>query len=185
MTLSWPSHLLTLVEWEALPHDPSLRLELVEGVLALSPRPMPRHQKAGMRLGYRLDEQLPSELTACIDVEVAISLTPLTIRAPDVVVLGTDRFESNPPRFAGSDVVLAVEILSDGTRRVDRVLKFSEYADAGIPRYWIVDVDQPASLLAYTLVDGTYELSGEYTGTATLDVEGHPITIDLAGLIQR
>jgi hypothetical protein len=28
-------------------------------------------------------------------------------------------------------VLLAVEILSTGTRRIDRVLEFSEYADAG------------------------------------------------------
>lgn len=51
MTLSWPSHLLTLAEWEHLPEDEALRLELVEGVLVMSPRPHPWHQRAGMRLG--------------------------------------------------------------------------------------------------------------------------------------
>lgn len=37
MTLSWPTHLLTLEDWEALPEDSALRLELVEGVLAIVP----------------------------------------------------------------------------------------------------------------------------------------------------
>jgi Uma2 family endonuclease len=82
-------------------------------------------------------------------------------------------------------VLLAVEVLSDGTRRVDRVLKFSEYADAGIPQYWIADLGEPAGLLSYVLVDGDYELSGEHTGKADLDVSGHRVTVDPSALIPR
>jgi Uma2 family endonuclease len=110
---------------------------------------------------------------------------PLTIRAPDVIVTRSELIESDEPRCKPSDVLLAVEILSTGTRRVDRVLKFSEYAEAGIPQYWILDLDAPTSLLAYILVDANYELSGEHTGTATLDVAGHPVSVDLAALTRR
>lgn len=70
-------------------------------------------------------------------------------------------------------------------RRIDRVLKFSEYAEAGIPQYRIVDLDEPISLLAYVLVDGNYELSGEHTGKADLDVAGNRIEIDLPALTRR
>ncbi|MCA4995831.1 Uma2 family endonuclease [Tsukamurella tyrosinosolvens] len=42
---------------------------------------------------------------------------------------------------SAADVLLAVEVLSPGTRRVDLVMMRSEYADAGIPHYWIVDLD--------------------------------------------
>jgi Uma2 family endonuclease len=76
-------------------------------------------------------------------------------------------------------------VLSDGTRRVDRVLKFSEYAESGIPQYWIIDLGQPNSLTAYVLVDGDHELSGEHTGTVDLDVAGHRVTVDLAALTRR
>jgi Uma2 family endonuclease len=182
MTLSWPNHQLTLEEWEALPERHELRVELSEGMLVMTPMPMPWHQKAVMRLGYRLDEQLPAELTALAEVEVVLSADPLTIRVPDVMVTSTDGYERNPPRFPASDVLLAVEVLSDGTRRVDRVLKFSEYADAGIPQYWILDIGEPTTLLAYQLVDGDYELSAEHTGVAELQVAGHSITIDLPAL---
>ena len=185
MTLSWPNHLLTLEEWEALPEDSALRLELAEGVLVMSPQPFSWHQKAGMRLGYRLDEQLPSHLTALTDVEVVLAQRPLTIRVPDVVVTSTARYEVNPPRYPATDVVLAVEVLSDGTRRIDRVLKLSEYADAGIPHYWIVDLDPPTTLTAYLLVDGGYELAAETTGSVTLDVTGHAVTLDLDAHIRR
>ena len=138
-----------------------------------------------MRLGTLFDDQLPDHLTGLTDVEVLIALDPLTIRAPDVLVTHTDLFETNPPRYPAADVLLAVEILSTGTRRVDRVLKFVEYAEADIPQYWILDLDDPTSLLAYLLVDGNYELSGEHTGAATLDVGGHPVSIDLPALTRR
>jgi Uma2 family endonuclease len=180
--LSWPNHPLTLEEWEALPEDSAMRLELAEGMLVMCPAPSPRHQKARTRLGTLLDDQLPDTLTGLLDVEVLITLVPLTIRAPDVLVTRTALFETNPPRYPAADVFLAVEILSTGTRRVDRVLKFSEYAEAGIPQYWIVDLDDPTSLLAYVLVDGNYELSGEHTGTVALDGAGHPVSIDLPAL---
>jgi Uma2 family endonuclease len=185
MTLSWPNHPITLEEWEALPEDSVNKLEVAEGMLVMSPRPLSWHQKAGMRLGTLLDDQLPDTLTGLLDVEVLITLVPLTIRAPDVLVTRTALFETNPARYPAADVLLAVEILSTGTRRVDRVLKFSEYAEAGIPQYWIVDLDAPTSLLAYVLADGNYELSGEHTGTAALDVAGHPVSIDLPALTRR
>jgi Uma2 family endonuclease len=185
MTLSWPNHPITLEEWEALPEDSVNKLEVAEGMLVMSPRPLPRHQKAGTRLETRFDEQLPQDLTGLTDVEVVIAYDPLTIRAPDVIVTHSELVESDEPRCQAGDVLLAVEILSTGTRRVDRVLKFSEYAEAGIPQYWIVDLDEPASLLAYVLVNGNYELSGEHTGKAALDVAGHPVSIDLPALTRR
>jgi Uma2 family endonuclease len=185
MTLSWPNHPITLEEWEALPEDSVNKLEVAEGMLVMSPRPLIKHQLAGMRLGVLLGTQLPAELVGVTDTEVLLTLEPLTIRAPDVIVTRSTLVESDEPRCHASDVLLAVEILSTGTRRVDRVLKFSEYAEAGIPQYWIVDLDAPTSLLAYVLVDGNYELSGEHTGTAALDVSGHPVSIDLPALTRR
>lgn len=88
-------------------------------------------------------------------------------------------------RFAPTDLALAVEVLSDGTRKIDRILKLAEYAEAGIPQYWIVDIAEPATLLAYVLVDGVYELSAEVSGPASLDVAGHAVEIDLDALARR
>jgi hypothetical protein len=50
MTISWPNHPITLAEWEALPEDSVNKLEVAEGMLVMSPGPLMRHQKAGMRL---------------------------------------------------------------------------------------------------------------------------------------
>jgi Uma2 family endonuclease len=185
MTLTWPDHLLTLEEWTALPAEEGFRLELAEGLLVVSPRPYARHQFAGHSVTRDTNDQLPRALVALAEVEVIVADAPLTIRVPDVVVTPTTVYDTNPQRLAASDVLLAVEVLFDGTRRVDRVLKLSEYADAGIPQYWIIDLGEPTSLLAHVLVDGTYEPSGEHTGTAALDIAGHAIAIDLAALTRR
>lgn len=184
-TVPWPNHLLTLEEWEALPHHDGVRLELVEGVIAVSPQPYPWHQFACHNLARHANDQLDRSLITLGEVEIVVADPPLTIRIPDLVVTHTPRYEANPPRLAAADVLLAVEVLSDGTRRVDRVLKFSEYAEAGIPQYWIIDLGAPASLLSYVLVDGTYELSGEHTGAVILDVAGHQVAIDLPALTRR
>ncbi|RSD25843.1 Uma2 family endonuclease [Amycolatopsis eburnea] len=79
----------------------------------------------------------------------------------------------------------AVEVLSEGTRRTDQVTKFSEYAEAGIEHYWIVDLDSPVSLITYRLIDGDYENFGEFSGVAELDFAGTPLTIDLDALTTR
>jgi Uma2 family endonuclease len=65
------------------------------------------------------------------------------------------------------------------------VLKFAEYAEAGIPRYWMVDLTAPVSLVAYVHTGNSYEPDGEFTGTAKLTVADTLIQIDLDGLVAR
>lgn len=110
---------------------------------------------------------------------------PLTVRIPDIVVADSAVVDANPARLTGQDVRLAVEVLSAGTRRVDRVMKFAEYVEAGIQHYWIVDLDPPTSLRAFTLVDGVYEADGEFAGVQVLQVAGHPVRLDLTALTER
>jgi Uma2 family endonuclease len=184
-TVAWPDHLLTLAEWEAMPEDTTHRLELVEGVLLVTARPVSFHQRAMVRLTTELDRQFPKDLAAVADVEVVIDAGfPPTVRAPDVVVVPTAVYERNPPRFQAADVLLAVEIVSPGSGRTDRVMKFAEYADAGIAHYWIVDLDPPASLTGYLLVDGHYELMIESAGVVEV-ASPALIRIDLDALTRR
>jgi hypothetical protein len=116
MSLTSPNRQLTLEEWEALPAAEGVRLELVEGLVVMAPMPLSWHQKAGMRIGYRLDEQLPADLTALTEVDVVLVMEPATVRIPDVMVTRTSLYETNPSRYTATDVLLVVEILSDGTR---------------------------------------------------------------------
>jgi Uma2 family endonuclease len=181
----WPDHLLTLSEWETLPEDSFRHCELVKGTLVEEPRPAPLHQRAIARLTDHLDRQLPDELTALPEVEVIIDARhPKTIRVPDVVITSDERAQENPPRLDAADVLLAVEIISPGSGHTDRVAKLTEYDDAGIAHYWLIDLDEPATLTAYILVDGNYEIAAQVTGTASL-TEPAAIDIDMRALINR
>lgn len=73
------------------------------------------------------------------------------------------------------EVLVAVEIVSPGSRRTDYVVKRGEYADAGIPHYWIIDPQQPVSLLSCHLAGElgyreTTETGGSYVAAEPFDL---------------
>jgi Uma2 family endonuclease len=180
--VSWPDHLLSLAEWDALPEDTTRRYELAEGILRVSPRPISDHQWAVSRLGYQLHPQLPADLGELPEVEVVLfSDFPATVRVPDLVVVPTAVAKSNPARYQAEDVLLAVEVISPGSRRVDRVLKLNEYAEAGIGNYWIVDTERPVTITAFELVGQEYKLVSETSGTLSVTSPA-PLTVDVQAL---
>lgn len=182
----WPHHhLLTFDDWIDLPETSEQHVEVVEGVLLVSPRPLYLHQRAVTRLSYWLDERLPEGYCALSEVEMVVAEAPLTVRVPDVTVTRSELADDNPARVGAVDVRLVVEVLSEGTIRTDRVTKFSEYAEVGIEHYWIVDLDSPTSMITYRLVDGDYENFGEHTGKVTLEFEGTSLVLDLDALTTR
>ncbi len=65
-----------------------------------------------------------------------------------------------------SEVLVVIEIVSPGSRRTDHVTQRDEYADAGIPHYWIVDLDSPVSVLECHIAgEFGYRDSGSVTKT--------------------
>ena len=105
------------------------------------------------------------------------------VREPDVYVLR----EENDPEDDGlfqraENALLVVEVMSPGSGIIDWVRKMSEYADAGIPHYWIVDLDDPISLVACHL-DGElgYIDGGAVTGVFDT-TEPFPVRLDLGAL---
>lgn len=181
----WPDHLLTLDEWDALPEDNSRHYELIEGTLSVTPRPAPLHQWAIARLSGQLNRQLPDDLVALQEVEVLVeAVHPATVRPPDIVVTSARHLSGSSPRLRVTDVLLAVEVISPGSRRTDQVTKFAEYAEAGIEHYWLVDLDAPVTISAYRLVDGEYEVVADTEQAFTLS-EPVPLEVDPRQLTTR
>jgi len=59
-----------------------------------------------------------------------------------------------------TDLVLVVEIVSSGSEAMDQVVKVREYAQAGIPRYWVIDRDAAQTITLHVLGAGqTYEVA--------------------------
>ena len=166
---------MSLDDWRALGEDTSQRYELAQGVLIVSPRPRLRHQRALSRLLLQLATRMPSGLESVCEPDVVVSDRPATVRVPDVVVCRRDQ----DAILSGTDVLVAVEILSPGSRRTDLVTKRTEYAAAGVEHYWIVDVDAHR-MLALTLVDGIYV--GDWTDGAFTASSPFEVSIDLTAL---
>lgn len=184
--VEFPDHLLSLEEFIGLPEDNSHRYELQEGVLIVSPRANSLHQRVQRRLMDVLNGQLPPEWEAVADVEiVTIPGYPANVRVPDVVVVREDLVSAAVPRFAAEDVLLAVEIISPGSSQTDTVLKPVEYAKAGIPHYWVIDLDEPLSLAVHQLAgDFGYQEAPTVTGTLAT-AEPFPLRVDVPELVRR
>ena len=175
--------LLSLDEWAALPEDRAHHYELVEGILQVSPRPASDHQWATIELGYQLRHQLPADLVALPELEVVVKEQwPPVVRVPDLIVVRREVAVTNPARYLPTDVLLAVEVISPGSRERDQVTKLYEYSEVGIPDYWIMDIDTPATLTAHRLIDGEYEIVGHGAGTVEV-AEPAALSIDVAALL--
>ncbi|SCL69600.1 Endonuclease, Uma2 family (restriction endonuclease fold) [Micromonospora citrea] len=134
----------TLEDLLDLPDD-APRVELVDGVIQVTPSPTLGHQDISLLLAHWLLRHAPGHLRVAQAVGVALNAN--TSRQPDVLLRSVD-VPSDRSLLRPEDVVLAVEIVSPGTRRTDRFAKPGEYAAAGIPFYWRIEQD-PVHVYAY------------------------------------
>ncbi|WNV90156.1 Uma2 family endonuclease [Umezawaea sp. Da 62-37] len=183
-------HLLTAAEYAALGEVESGYTELLEGRLLLSPGPTPDHNLASGELYHQLRPQLPDDLAVVQSVDVDLELAPPGqpgfSRRPDLVVvhrgaMRRTRAEGGP--FRASEVVVAIEIVLPDSRRTDSVDKRGEYADAGIPHYWMVDIADPVTLVACHLSgEGGYRALPAVTGVFALTAP-FPLRLGLDRLV--
>ena len=128
-------------EFMALPETAGKRYELIEGELIVNPAPLLRHQRILMKLGSALERYFEEHgggevLPAAVDVV----LSSEHVLEPDLVVVKSERSAllSNQKNIQGAPDI-AIEILSEGTRRRDLVVKRRLYEQFGVDEYWIVD----------------------------------------------
>lgn len=183
-------HLLTMGEYAALGETEHGYTELVEGRLLRSPSPAFKHSRAMGRLYSALVAQAPADFEAVQELDVDLELAPAdepgSSRRPDIMVVRRefgDRLAEEGGIVPASEVLLGVEIVSPSSKRTDHVHKRNDYADAGIPNYWIVDVDRPVSLTACRLTEQFgYQDDQTATGTFRTDVP-FPVEVDLSRLV--
>jgi len=91
-----------------------------------------------------------------LDVDLQLS-TP-RVRVPDLVIM--DKAAAHRGGLAQArDVLVAIEIVSPGSVDLDRKIKPMEYADAGIPHFWLIDPRRPVVAVISNLIEGNYEES--------------------------
>jgi Uma2 family endonuclease len=168
----------TLADLDGLPED-GMRYELVDGILLVTPSPLPLHQTAVLELAVALRQSCPDDLKVFV-APTDFRPTPHRSLQPDVLVC--HRADVGPTAIE-KPLLLAVEVLSPATRAKDLVLKRRLYEEAGVGAYWIFDPAK-AQLTVLALTGGTYDEQTVVTGHAVFEAE-FPFAVRIvpAGLV--
>ncbi|MGL6234123.1 MAG: Uma2 family endonuclease [Segniliparus sp.] len=185
-----PGPIITVEQWEALP-ETEHKAELVEGVVVMEPPATFGHNNGQNQLQWVLRGFLPRERWAVTrDNGVYLQREfPPADRVPDLMVIRREAFDRTKHSFEKSDVVLVVEFVSQGSRGRDVVKKRHEYAKAGIPHYWILDLDAadpPARFLALELgADGQcHEQEGVSDGERIAVTDPFEVSFAIADVME-
>lgn len=132
---------LTYEDYVLIPND-GKRHEIIDGEHYVSPSPKTIHQwtvaaLTGILRNFVFEHRLGEVYAAPYDVV----LSDANVFQPDLVFVDSANLHLiNEANLRGAPN-LAVEVLSEGTRRIDENLKFREYERFGVAEYWIVDCE--------------------------------------------
>jgi Uma2 family endonuclease len=122
-----------------LPDDGN-HYELIDGELYVNAAPLLRHQRILRRIVTLLDRYLEDHQAG----EVFFSPTDVVLAEdnvvePDAFVICSSRAVIAKTKSVEGAPNIVIEVLSDGTRRRDEVMKRQLYERYGVDEYWIVD----------------------------------------------
>lgn len=95
-------------------------------------------------------------------------------RQPDIQFIAKDRLHLIQRKCMRGPCDLAMEVVSYGSRKTDRVVKFGEYEQGGVREYWVVDPLRGA-------VEHFHLANGRF-GPGEIDEEGRMLSHVLPGV---
>ena len=136
-------------------------IEFTDGTVELLPMPTVEHQAILSFLNRLFDAHLAPPGGFVLFAGLRVRIREGKFREPDLAVLRSRSDPRNEPRYwRGADVV--VEVVSPDDPARDLVAKRADYAEAGIPEYWIVDA-RVETVTVLTLAGGTYAEHGVFS----------------------
>jgi Uma2 family endonuclease len=172
---------ITAAEYESWSEEQCAGIEIVDGMVVVSPSASKRHNRLARILANALEAAAGPDWNADTDFDVRLQDVPLTNRRPDVVVYRADTIDITPTR--PEQVLLVAEIVSPGSETTDRIVKLEQYARSGIAFYWRVELTPGGIPVIYSyLLDsasGRYRDGEVFTGLVRATVP-FPIEIDLS-----
>ncbi|HEV8214473.1 MAG TPA: Uma2 family endonuclease [Gemmatimonadaceae bacterium] len=122
--------------------DDGQRYEVIDGELFVTPAPSIMHQRALGVLFRLIADYLDRERVGYVYFAPAdVIFSPKRGVQPDLLVLPGIAGRSPRSFDEVKRLLLAVEVLSPSTARLDRVVKRALYRDEGVPEFWIVDLE--------------------------------------------
>lgn len=122
-------------------------LEFTDGVIEVLPMPTRSHQAISRWLFLALLAFVQHSGGTVFYAPLRVQVRPGKFREPDLLVLLDEHDPRNQEAFwLGADLV--IEIVSPDDPERDTVEKVADYAEAGIPEYWIVNpLDETITVL--------------------------------------
>ena len=120
--------------------DDGRHYEILGGELVVNAAPVPRHQRVAFRLATILDAHVEANRLGVVYTSpIDVVFTQQWVVEPDVLYICNARKSIVGKTNVVGAPDLAVEVLSDSTRKKDEVIKRRAYEDFGVGEYWIVD----------------------------------------------
>ncbi len=168
-------------DYFALP-DTNRIVELSDGRLIMPTPASDPHQKASIELALALKQHVDAnDLGEVRYAPMSVRLWEGKIREPDVLFVRKEHSDRMGETVYGPPDWVA-EIISRGTRKTDEVDKRAEYAQAGIPEYWLID-PQRKTIRVFVLREGktAYTLAATCTPgqvARSETIEGFEVAVD-------
>ena len=184
MALHERSVRLTYDDYILFPED-GLRHEIIDGEHSVTPAPYPRHQNVVLRFALALGPFVEANRAGQLFVSpIDVLLSRHDVVQPDLVFVSRDRFHIITERNLQGAPDLAIEVLSEGTRRRDEGLKLATYERFEVREAWLADPARK-TVTVYRLDDGRYRRIAELSAQVG-DVLSTPLLpgleIDLAAI---
>ena len=160
-------------------------VELSNGTIEVLPMPTRTHQRILLYLYRLLFEAIEARgLGSVLVAAFRVRLWEGKMREPDLVVmLAEHRNREHDAYFDGADLV--IEIVSDDDPKRDLVTKRTEYAQAGIPEYWIVE-PQAETVTVLRLEQSVYVEHGRFgRGQTATSALLSAVSVDVARMFDE
>ncbi|NET36874.1 MAG: Uma2 family endonuclease [Cyanothece sp. SIO1E1] len=120
---------------------------------------------------------------AKVRAQLPITLYPDSEPEPDFAIVRIDANRYRDRHPGPEDIYLVMEV-ADSTLRRDRQYKAQMYAKAGIPEYWIINLQQNQVIVYRHPQNSAYESAQVFDSSAKVSPEAFPdIEVDLGQLL--
>ncbi len=151
--------------------DESMKVEFINGEIIVHSPVMKRHNDASTKLFKLISTFVDIHDLGFAGYEKIMSTFTRNDYEPDIVFFGNEKaskFKPEQTLFPVPDFV--VEVLSKGTAKNDRGIKYDDYETHEVKEYWIIDPKNEV-IEQYILTEGKYELKLKSSnGTIKSDV---------------
>jgi Uma2 family endonuclease len=138
--------------------DESMKVEFINGEVIVHSPVMKRHNEANGLLYKILDTYVRKKDLGFVGFEKIMVVFTRNDYEPDLVFFDKEKSDEMKPTqtlFPVPDFV--VEVLSNGTKKYDRGIKYDDYETHKVKEYWIIDPDNEV-VEQYILKEDVYEL---------------------------